>query len=288
MTIVTRFAPSPTGPLHLGHVHAAQAAWQAARAAGGRFLLRLEDIDPQRCQAAFAAGMLEDLAWLGLQWNGPVRLQSAHLADYRAVLTQLAARGLAYPCFCSRADIARELAASAAAPHAPDGAPLYPGTCRALSPTERQARLAQGHPHAWRLHMAAALAVAPPSLRFHEASIGWVAAAPARFGDVILGRRDAPASYHLCATHDDALQGITLVTRGEDLLPATHLHVLLQHLLGWPTPRYAHHGLVQGPDGKRLSKRDGAAAIASLRAAGLSPTEVLALAGAPAMIWSEA
>ena len=276
MAIVTRFAPSPTGPLHLGHVHAAHAAWQGAQP-GGRFLLRLEDIDPQRCRAAYAAAMLEDLAWLGLHWDGPVRVQSAHLAEYQAVLAHLAARGLAYPCFCSRADITRELAASAAAPHAPDGAPLYPGTCRALAPAARQVRIVRGDPHAWRLDMAAALAVAPPGLGFHEASAGWVAADPARFGDVVLGRRDAPASYHLCVTHDDALQGVTLVTRGEDLLPATHLHVLLQHLMAWPTPRYAHHGLVLGPDGKRLSKRDGAAAIASLRAAGLSPGEVMSL-----------
>ncbi len=279
MPIVTRFAPSPTGPLHLGHVRAAHMAWRAAREAGGRFLLRLEDIDPQRCRPEHAEAVLEDMAWLGLHWDGAVRVQSAHLGEYRVVLEGLAARGLAYPCFCSRADIAREQAASAAAPHGPDGGPLYPGTCRALAPGVRAARLAAGAPHAWRLDMAAALRAAPGQLRFHDAAEGWVAAAPAAFGDVVLGRRDAPASYHLCVTHDDALQGVTLVTRGVDLLPSTHVHVLLRALMGWPTPDYAHHGLVLGADGERLSKRDGGVSVAALRRAGASAEEVIRKAG---------
>jgi glutamyl-Q tRNA(Asp) synthetase len=277
MDVVTRFAPSPTGYLHLGHVHAAWAAFSAAREAGGRFLLRLEDIDPQRCRPEFAAAALEDLAWLGLHWDGEVRVQSAHLEEYRAVLVALAGRGLAYPCFCSRAEIAREVAASAAAPHGPDGGPVYPGTCRRLSADERNGRLAAGAPRAWRLDMRAALAVVA-GLRFHEARMGWVDADPAPFGDVVLGRRDAPASYHLCVTHDDALQGVTLVTRGEDLLPATRLHVLLQRLMGWPTPAYSHHELVRSADGARLSKRDGAGEIRALRAAGISAAEVVQMA----------
>ncbi len=277
MIVTTRFAPSPTGLLHLGHIYAADFAWRAARDAGGRFLIRLEDIDPARCRPDFATAALEDLAWLGLSGDGPVRVQSQHLDVYRAVLMGLAARGLAYPCFCSRADIAREAAASAGAPHAPDGALVYPGTCRALAPDARAALIAAGAPHAWRLDMAAALASALAP-RFYERGQGWIAADPAPFGNVLLGRRDAPASYHLCVTHDDALQGVTLVTRAEDLRPATHLHVLLYSLMGAPVPEYAHHPLLLGPGGARLSKRGGAAPVRDLRAAGHSPAQVIAMA----------
>ena len=273
MNTVTRFAPSPTGYLHLGHVHAALHAWAASRAAGGTYLVRLEDIDPQRCRADYAAAIGEDLAWLGLAGDAPPRVQSAHLAEYAAARATLAARGLAYPCFCSRADVIRELAASGHAPHAPDGAPLYPGTCRALPAAARADRIAAGQPHAWRLDMAAARHAAPPR-RFHEHAQGWITAQPEAFGDVVLGRRDIPASYHLCVTHDDALQRVTLVTRGEDLRPATHLHVLLQALLGWPTPAYAHHALLRGPDGARLSKRAGALSVRAMRAAGMSAEQV--------------
>jgi glutamyl-Q tRNA(Asp) synthetase len=278
--LVTRFAPSPTGWLHLGHVHAAWFAWHAARQEGGRYLVRLEDIDPSRCRPAYAAGILEDLAWLGLSSDEPVRVQSAHLDAYRAVLAALAANGLVYPCFCSRAEVARELAGSAAAPHAPDGAPRYPGTCRRLAEAERARRIADGQPHAWRLDMAAALEAAP-GLSFTELgpALGQPGAAvladPAPFGDVVLGRRDVPASYHLCVTHDDAMQGVTLVTRAEDLRPSTHLHVLLQALMGWPRPAYAHHALLRDAEGRRLSKRDGAVAVRALRAAGQTPAEVL-------------
>ncbi len=272
----TRFAPSPTGLLHLGHVHAAVFARNAARQSGGRYLVRLEDIDPIRCRAEHAASVIDDLAWLGLGGDAPVRVQSAHLAEYRAVLNGLATRGLVYPCFCSRADVARELAESAAAPHAPDGAPRYPGTCRTLAASERSARLDAGLPHAWRLDMGAALA-GGPVLRFQDGG-AWITADPAPFGDVVLGRRDAPASYHLCVTWDDALQGVTLVTRGQDLQPSTHLHVLLQHLLGLATPAYVHHGLLVGADGARLSKRHGAASVRALREAGHEPAAVIALA----------
>ncbi|MCS6932603.1 MAG: tRNA glutamyl-Q(34) synthetase GluQRS [Acetobacteraceae bacterium] len=278
--VVTRFAPSPTGRLHLGHAHAALFAWRAARAAGGRFLLRIEDIDPLRCRPEFTEAILEDLSWLGVAWDGPVRVQSRHLAAYRAVLVSLAARGLLYPCFCTRADIAREVAASAGAPHGPEG-PVYPGTCRRLPPEARAARIAAGEPHAWRLDMAAARAAVPAALSFEERGEGRIACDPARFGDAVLGRKDVPASYHLAVTHDDALQGVTLVTRGADLKPATDLHRLLQALMGWPEPVYAHHPLLTGPDGRRLAKRDGAATLAALRAAGRSPAEVRAMAGFP-------
>ncbi len=276
-TIVTRFAPSPTGFLHLGHAHAALTAWRAAREAGGRFLLRIEDIDPTRCRPEFTEAILEDLAWLGLDWDGEVRVQSRHLADYRGVLDALSARRLLYPCFCTRADIAREIAASAAAPHGPDG-PLYPGTCRRLSDADRAARITAGAPHALRLDMAAALAAMPGPLSFREHGSAR-RCDPARFGDAVLARKDIPASYHLCVTHDDALQGVTLVTRGEDLLPATDLHRLLQALMGWPAPDYAHHALLTDATGKRLAKRDRAATLRDMRAAGISPAEVRRMAG---------
>jgi glutamyl-Q tRNA(Asp) synthetase len=279
MSIVTRFAPSPTGFLHLGHAHAALAAHRHARAAGGRFLLRLEDIDPARCRPVYAAAIEEDLRWLGLDWDGAVRVQSAHLAEYRAVLDTLAARGLVYPCFCTRADIAREIGQSVAAPHAPDGSAVYPGICRALPEAVRAARLAAGEPYALRLDMAHALRAVPDRLTFTELTEGAIICDPAPFGDVVLARKDAPASYHLCVTHDDAAQGVTLVTRGIDLKPATHLHRLLQALMGWPVPRYAHHGLLTDAGGKRLAKRDNAATLRSLREAGASPEAVRALAG---------
>lgn len=276
-TIVTRFAPSPTGHLHLGHAHAALFAWRLARAAGGRFLLRIEDIDPTRCRPEFTAAILEDLAWLGLDWDGEVRVQSAHLPEYRRALDALQARGLLYPCFCTRGDIAREIAASASAPHGPDG-PLYPGTCRRLPPEERAARLARAEPHALRLDMAAALATLRAPLTFAEHGARFTCD-PAQFGDAVLARKDVPASYHLCVTHDDALQGVTLVTRGEDLRLATHLHRLLQQLMGWPEPRYAHHGLLTDAQGRRLAKRDRAATLREMRAAGVTPAEARKRAG---------
>ena len=286
MSIVTRFAPSPTGPLHLGHVHAAAVAYRRARQAGGRFLLRLEDIDPARCRQDHARAIEADLLWLGLEWDGAVRVQSAHLADYAAVLRQLAEDGLAYPCFCSRADIIRALAA----PHGlspgpdrgqdgPDGAPAYPGTCRRLPAGEAMARIAAGLPHAWRLDMAAALR-RTGALSYEEEGVGVVDCHPARFGDVVLGRKDAPASYHLCCTHDDAVQGVTLVTRGEDLRAATDVQRVLQRLMGWPAPRYAHHRLLTDAAGRRLAKRDRAFSVAALREAGHHPAAVLAMAGA--------
>jgi glutamyl-Q tRNA(Asp) synthetase len=279
MSIVTRFAPSPTGYLHVGHAYSALLAWRRARVAGGRFLLRLEDIDPVRCRPELAAAVLEDLAWLGLDWDGPVRAQSQHLSEYAAVLASLRARGLIYPCFCSRADIQRQVIA--AAPHGPDGGPVYPGTCRGLGEAERAARADQ--PHALRLDMARTLI---SGLTFEEEGggeeeggdeeegEGIIAADPAGFGDVVLARKDTPASYHLCVTHDDALQGVTLVTRGEDLKQATHLHRLLQALMGWPTPVYAHHRLLTDAAGRRLAKRDRAVTIRALRTGGVNADEI--------------
>lgn len=277
---VTRFAPSPTGRLHLGHAHAALFAWTLARRAGGRFLVRIEDIDRTRCRPEFTAAALDDLAWLGLDWEAPVRMQSTHLPEYRAALDALAARGLLYPCFCTRAEIAREVAASAGAPHGPDG-PLYPGTCRLLPQSVRGDRIAAGEPYALRLDIAAACDAVRGPLWFEDLSVGRVRAEPLQFGDVVLARKDSPASYHLCVSHDDARQGVTLVTRAEDLRAATHLHRLLQALFGWPTPVYAHHTLLRDAAGRRLAKRDGAPTLASLREAGMSAAAVQTLAGFP-------
>jgi glutamyl-Q tRNA(Asp) synthetase len=269
-----RFAPSPTGYLHLGHAYSAWFGWHRARALGGQFLLRIEDIDPDRCRPTFAAAIFEDLAWLGIDWDGEVWFQSQRLEVYRARLAALAGRGLVYPCFCSRAAIRREVAASAGAPHGPDGAPLYPGTCRMLSADERAARMAAGAPHAWRLDVGRAVE-GMPALSFFDERLGEVLAEPAMFGDVVLGRRDAPASYHVCVTCDDAAQGVTHVTRGEDLLLATHVHRLLQFLFGWEVPVYAHHGLLRDAAGARLSKRDGAVSLRAMRAAGVSAAEII-------------
>ena len=270
---VTRFAPSPTGLLHLGHAHAALFAARAG--AGGRFLLRLEDIDATRCRPDFAAAILEDLEWLGLRWEAPVRVQSAHFGEYRAVLEALSALRLLYPCFCTRADIAAAVAAQHGAP-----AHVYPGTCRGLDPSDAAARVAAGAPHALRLDVARALELTGP-LRFHDQRLGPRRCDPLSQGDVVLARKDVPASYHLCVTHDDAVQGVTLVTRGEDLLEATDIHRLLQALMGWPEPAYAHHTLILGADGRRLAKRDRAPTLRALREAGHTPAQVRAMAGFP-------
>lgn len=283
MDVVTRFAPSPTGALHLGHARAALFAHGLARRLGGCFLVRVEDLDASRCRPEFETQALDDLAWLGLGWDLPVRRQSAHMAEYRAVLDALRARGLLYPCFCTRAGIAREVAASGHAPHDPDGAPLYPGTCRALPSEIGEARIARGDPHAWRLDMARAVEEAG-ALSLDLLDGRRRPCDPARFGDVVLGRKDVPASYHLAVTHDDALQRVTLVTRGEDLAAAADLHRLLQALMGWAAPLYAFHPLIMGPDGRRLAKRDGAASLAALRARGMTAAEIIRLASVDALI----
>jgi glutamyl-Q tRNA(Asp) synthetase len=256
----SRFAPSPTGRLHLGHAASAIRAHDLARAGrGGRFLLRIEDIDGTRSRPEHVAAILDDLAWLGLAWD-EVTFQSQRLALYADALDALKARGLVYPCFCTRADVA---AASLSAPHG-TGA-VYPGTCRALRPAERQARADQ--PHCWRIDMAAAVAATGP-LTWTDEGAGEVRADPLAHGDVILARKDAPASYHLAVTVDDAAQGITDVVRGIDLFAATDVHRLLQALLGLPTPFYRHHPLLTDAAGHRLAKRNGAPTLEAMRLAG--------------------
>ncbi len=264
MNIVTRFAPSPTGYLHLGHAFSAWSAWRRADV----FRLRLEDIDATRCRAEFAAGIVEDLRWLGLAWDGEIRVQSAHLPAFQAALEVLRGRELLYPCFCTRAEIAR----AQAAPHGAEA--VYPGTCRHLSAAARAERIDAGAAYALRLDMAAALRQAR-DMRFFEEGKGWIEARPLPFGDVVLARKDTPSSYHLCVVHDDALQGISHVIRGEDLFEATHVHVLLQRLLGLPTPVYAHHRLLRDAQGRRLAKRDFAATLRAMRAAGVQPRAIL-------------
>ncbi|MGJ3648568.1 tRNA glutamyl-Q(34) synthetase GluQRS [Sphingomonas sp. GlSt437] len=264
--IVTRFAPSPTGALHLGHALSAITAHDLARRAGGRFLVRIEDIDGARSRPEFVAGILDDLAWLGLGWDGPVLHQSARLGAYEAALENLRALGLLYPCFCTRADIAREIAASTSAPQGGEGEHRYPGTCRNLSAEARAARLAT-EPHAWRIDIAKAVALAG-AIHWEDAVLGAQRADPLAAGDVVLARKDAPASYHLAVTIDDAAQGVTDVVRGRDLIAATDIHRLLQALLGLPAPRYHHHRLIVDAAGKRLAKRDGAPTLAAMRAAG--------------------
>ena len=275
--IVTRFAPSPTGHLHLGHAYSAWFAQRAAEESGGRFLLRIEDIDQTRCRPEYETVVLDDLAWLGLTWEEPVRRQSAHMDDYAHALSDLEDAGLLYPCFCTRAEIRAEIEAAGQAPHGPDG-PLYPGTCRRLDPSARRDRQAAGEPFALRLDMTKAAARAG-ELAWHDRGRGEITAEPARFGDVVLARKDVPTSYHLAVTVDDALQGVTLVTRGLDLMPSSHVHRLLQELLGLPTPKYHHHRLLTSDAGQRLAKRDKSLTLRALRQAGKSPDEVRKMAG---------
>ncbi len=279
MKIVTRFAPSPTGYLHIGHAYSASLAFQKAKESGGHFLLRIEDIDGTRCRPEYESALYEDLSWIGLEWEKPVRRQSDHLEDYDAILERLHERGLLYPCFCTRKDIAAEIAKSNTAPHGPDG-PLYPGLCRHLSDEERQKRFSLGVPYALRLDMQKALkTVSMDKLVFRESGKGLIQCDPARFGDVVLARKETPTSYHLAVTLDDALQGVNLVVRGQDLFEATYVQRLLQALLNLPTPDYLHHGLVSDAKGKRLAKRDKASTIRSLRDNGYTPDEVRKLAG---------
>ncbi|WP_333611812.1 tRNA glutamyl-Q(34) synthetase GluQRS [Brevundimonas bullata] len=273
----TRFAPSPTGRLHKGHAFSALTAWTAARQAGGRFLLRIEDNDPTRCKPEYEAAIFEDLAWLGLDWETPVRRQSEHLADYAAVIDALGARGLLYRCFRTRKDI---LDAIGDAPHGPADA-VRPGP---HAPDEEARLLAEGRPYAWRLSLDRARETLGESewkaLSFVEQGVGpdgetgVIRARPDTAGDVVLARKDAGTAYHLAVTHDDALQEITHVIRGLDLFEAAHIQRLIQALMGWPAPVYRHHRLLTGPDGRRYAKRDQSVTLAELRAAGLTP-EVL-------------
>nr|WP_254911530.1 tRNA glutamyl-Q(34) synthetase GluQRS [Sphingomonas sp. CDS-1] len=271
--MVTRFAPSPTGRLHVGHAWSALLAMDMARAQGGSFRLRIEDIDGTRSRPEHVAGIVEDLHWLGVAWDGEIVFQSARLDHYEAALRRLEAMGLLYPCFCTRADIA----ASATAPHGPEG-PIYPGTCRGLAEGERARRIAEGEPHAWRIDMAQAVervgSLSWNALPFpleDELQAQVIGARPIAAGDVVLARKDAPASYHLSCTLDDAAMGVTHVLRGDDLRDATDIHRLIQALLDLPSPAYIHHPLLLGQDGRRLAKRDGSIALADLRAQGADP-----------------
>jgi glutamyl-Q tRNA(Asp) synthetase len=266
MSIVSRFAPSPTGQLHLGHAWSMVCAHDASRAGGGVFRLRIEDIDITRCRPEYEAAILDDMVWLGVDWDPPLMIQAQRLDIYQAALDRLIADGLAYPCFCSRADIAREVAASLSAPHGADG-PLYPGRCRALA-RDVAVRRAETELHSWRLDVGRAIERTGP-LGWTDARAGLVPVDPGALGDIILKGRDRPASYHLAAVVDDAAMGINLVTRGMDLFASTHVQRILQALLGLPEPAYHHHALIAGPDGRRLAKRDASAGLDRLRAAGV-------------------
>ena len=287
MPPVFRFAPSPNGHLHLGHAYSALLNFDRARETGGRLLLRIEDIDASRCRPEFETAIDEDLAWLGISWEMPVRRQSEHLADYRAALEKLSALGLVYPAFESRAEIARLVMAHEADrpwPRDPDGAPLYPGDAKSLSADERSQLITSGVPYALRLDMAAAcrrfaglswkeLGEGPGGER------GIVPARPEAWGDVILARKETPTSYHLSVVVDDALQGVSEIVRGRDLFHATSVHRLLQVLLGLPEPAYRHHRLICDGEGRKLSKSNRSTGLRELRAAGASPAGIRALVG---------
>ena len=287
MPPVFRFAPSPNGYLHLGHAYSALLNFDLARQTGGRFLLRIEDIDPTRCRPEFETAIYQDLDWLGIAWEEPVRRQSRHLADYRDAIERLSARGLLYPSFESRAEIAKLVErreANGGWPRDPDGAPLYPGEAKLLSDDERARRLQSGAPFALRLDMAAACAIAGDLDWFErgegpEGETGNVAARPEAWGDVILARRETPTSYHLSAVIDDALQGVTEVVRGRDLFWSTSVHRLLQALLGLPRPAYRHHRLILDSSGQKLSKSTGATGLRELRAGGATAADIRRLVG---------
>lgn len=283
---VFRFAPSPNGYLHLGHAFSALLNFDMAREAGGRFLLRIEDIDAARCRPEYETAIHEDLHWLGITWEEPVRRQSEHFEDYRAALAKLETLGLLYPSFESRAEIARLVAeheAAASWPRDPDGAPLYPGTAKALPVADRAKLIAAGEPYALRLDMAAAVSRAG-QLNWAEDGAGHggvelVRARPPAWGDVVLARKDQPASYHLSVVVDDALSGVTHVVRGYDLYRSTDVHRLLQALLGFPSPVYGHHKLIFDADGRKLSKSTRATGLRELRAAGATPDDIRRMVG---------
>lgn len=285
--IVTRFAPSPTGFLHIGHAYAALTAWQAARDNAGKFLLRIEDIDLARCRTEFKQAIFDDLSWLGIAWDTPVRRQSEHFEDYTMAIRRLELMDLVYPCFCTRQEIAAEIARAATAPHADElTGGRYPGTCRALTATESAERIAWGSAYALRLDCRKALAsIGAQDLSFEETGsgpegeTGSQRARPEWIGDIVLARKELPTSYHLAVVVDDALQGVTLVARGQDLFTATHVQRLLQALLGLPVPRYLHHRLILNRDGKKFSKREGAVTLRSLRDSGASPEEIRRMIG---------
>jgi glutamyl-Q tRNA(Asp) synthetase len=288
MTLLTfRFAPSPNGELHLGHAYSALLNQQMAARAGGRLLLRIEDIDITRCTPQFEAGIFRDLEWLGLHWERPVRRQSEHFAEYQAVLDRLIAEEVVYPAFMSRGEIRAFIAEIGRRgwPRDPDGVPLYPPLDKALPARERKRRIAENMPFAWRLDVEAAMARMPGALSWTEFTDEMMAvtqaieATPQAWGDVIVARRDIPTSYHLAVVVDDALQGVSHVVRGRDLYPATGVQRLLQELLGLPQPRYFHHRLILGPDGRKLSKSFKDTGLAALRDAGMLPQDIGLLVG---------
>lgn len=285
MSPVFRFAPSPNGYLHLGHAFSALLNAEFARRLGGRFLVRIEDIDVTRCKPELVDAALDILAWLGLQWEEPVLRQSAHFQHYRAVAADLEVRGLLYPCFCTRGDLARHAGENPV--RDPDSAPLYPGTCRHLKPDERARRIAAGEPHALRLDIAKAVKEVETRLAASSATLSWdevsgerletftrLKADPLRWGDVVIVRKECPTSYHLSVVLDDALQGVTHVVRGTDLYEATAIHRLLQTLLGLPAPVYHHHGLIKDDAGKKLAKSAASKPLRELRAEGVSAVDI--------------
>ncbi|MGE0231984.1 MAG: tRNA glutamyl-Q(34) synthetase GluQRS [Flavobacteriaceae bacterium] len=276
---VFRFAPSPNGELHCGHALSALLNHRAAQRSGGRFLLRIEDIDIGRAREEYVRGIFDDLTWLGLTWERPVRRQSEHIDDYGAAADRLAGMGLIYPCFCTRQEISRKAAGTD-----PDGAPLYPGTCRRLGEAERRARIEAGTPFARRLDMAAALSRIGGPVSFREGGFGdaprkTVAADPARWGDVVIARKDVPTSYHLSVVVDDALQGVTHIIRGMDLYAATEVHRVLQILLDLPEPLYSHHRLIVDETGHKLAKSRASPSLRQLRDGGATPAEIAELVG---------
>ena len=276
--IVTRFAPSPTGYIHLGHAYSAIFAWRLARQQNGKFLLRIEDIDSERCRPEFEEAIFEDLHWLGLDWDGQPRRQSDNMGDYKRALDKLSALDLLYPCYCTRKEILAEISNSDVAPHSVDGL-VYPGTCKVMTREEREARMANGLPYALRLDMEKASALTGSVVwadrEEGEQTLSFSA------GDIVIARKDIPTSYHLAVTLDDHRQRITLVTRGKDLFHATHIHRLLQSLLGLNTPEWHHHKLIMNEEGSRLSKRGRALTIRALRRAGESPNSIRAMVGLP-------
>lgn len=273
----TRFAPSPTGYLHLGHAFSALVAETEAKRTGGRFLLRIEDIDTGRCRPAFEDAIYEDLHWLGLTWEMPVRRQSDHMADYTDALQSLDKQQVLFPCFCTRKELQEEVQNAGQAPHSFDG-PHYPGTCKHLSVRERRTRIAHGETYALRLDLERAIA-ANGTLDFFDLDRGAIDVDFMQCDDVVLARKDIGTSYHLSVVVDDALQGVNLVTRGEDLLPATHIHRVLQNLLNLPAPRYRHHKLLKNNEGKRFAKRNKSLTLAALRQGGRSPADIRQMIG---------
>ena len=276
--LLTRFAPSPSGYLHIGHAYSALFGFEAARISGGRFMLRIEDIDTQRCRVEFERAIFEDLTWLGLPWHGEPLRQSTSMQRYADALGQLQALGVIYPCFCTRKQIRVEVEQSGRAPHGPNAELVYPGICRDIAAGESGRRIEQGEPFAWRLDLDKALALTGP-LAWYDCRAGWIEAEPQLLGDPILARKDTPTSYHLAVVLDDHLQGVNLVTRGEDLFHATHIHRVLQALLEIEPPRYYHHNLVADSRGERLAKRNRAITLRHLRDIGRSPADIWKLIG---------